>query len=114
MPVIPYTLKPASLWRELLALATFGTMKRSTGITVAVIALLIALFFYMSTARANQECKVCVEFQGRSNCAMAAGITSTEATRTAHETACGPLVKGMNETIACGNQAPVSVQCRPR
>jgi hypothetical protein len=89
-------------------------MKRSTGITLAAITIIIALFFYMSTARATQECNVCVEFKGRSNCAAAAGNTAAEATRTAQETACGPVVNGMNETIECGNTAPVSVQCRPR
>ena len=86
-------------------------MKRSTGITLAVIAAIIALFFYMSTARATQQCTVCVEFQGRSNCATAAGATVAEATETAHRTACGPVARGMNESIACGNRAPVSVQC---
>lgn len=89
-------------------------MKRSTKITLAVIAAIIALFFYMSTARATQECTVCVDFNGRSNCATAAGSTVAEATQTAHSTACGPVVSGMNETIACGNRAPVSVQCRSR
>ena len=89
-------------------------MKRSTGITLAVIAAIIALFFYMTTARATQECNVCVEFHGRSNCATAAGRTAAEATETAHNTACGPVANGMDQTIACGNQAPVSVQCRPR
>lgn len=89
-------------------------MKRSTWITLAVVAAVIALFFYMSTARANQECNVCVEFQGRSNCAVAAGTTADEARETAHRTACGPLVRGMNETIACSNREPVNVQCRSR
>jgi uncharacterized protein (UPF0333 family) len=89
-------------------------MKRSTWITLVVIAVIIGLFFYMSTARANQECTVCVEFQGRSNCAAAAGTTTAEATETGHRTACGPLVRGMNETIACDNKAAVSVQCKTR
>lgn len=89
-------------------------MKRSTVITLAIVALVIALFFYMSTARANEECTVCMEFQGRSNCAKAAGSTPAEATETAHRTACGPLASGMNETIACDNRTPVSVQCRSR
>lgn len=89
-------------------------MKRSTLITLAILALVIALFFYMSTARASQECAVCMEFQGRSNCATAAGSTDREATETAHNTACGPLASGMNETIACGNRAPRSVQCKTR
>jgi len=87
-------------------------MKRSTLITLAVILVVIALFFYMSTARATEQCTVCMEFNGRSNCATAAGHTAAEATETAHNTACGPIASGMNETIACGNVAPVSVQCR--
>ena len=89
-------------------------MKRSTLITLAAIAAVAALFFYMSTARATEECTVCIEFNGRSNCATAAGRTAAEATETAHNTACGPIASGMNQSIACGNRAPLSVQCRNR
>lgn len=87
-------------------------MKRSTLFTIAVVIAVVLLFFYMTTAQAKQECSVCVEFQGGSNCATALGSTVAEATETAHRTACGPLVRGMNETIACDNRAPVSVQCK--
>lgn len=120
MPVMPYTLNSDDLWRELGLYTTFVThlserpMKRSTMITLAVLALIVALFFYMSTASAHEECNVCMEFQGRSNCASALGSTPAEATETAHRTACGPIVSGMNETIACENRAPVTVQCKTR
>jgi len=89
-------------------------MKRSTLFTIAAVIAVGLLFFYMTTARASEECNVCVEFQGRSNCAAALGSTVAEATETAHRTACGPLVRGMNESIACDNRAPVSVQCKSR
>ncbi|MGH7606392.1 MAG: hypothetical protein ACREME_03550 [Gemmatimonadales bacterium] len=89
-------------------------MKRSTVLTLAALAAIIALFFYMTAARASEECTVCMEFQGQSNCATAAGRTAAEATETAHNTACGPLARGMNESIACGNRPPRSVQCRTR
>ena len=89
-------------------------MKRSTFFTIVAVIAVALLFFYMTTARADQECNVCVEFQGRSNCATALGSTVGEATETAHRTACGPVAQGMNETIACGNRAPVSVQCKGR
>jgi hypothetical protein len=89
-------------------------MKRSTLLTFAVIVAIVAVFFYMTAARASEECTVCMNFQGGSNCATAAGRTAAEATETAHNTACGPLVRGMNESIACGNRPPVSVQCRTR
>jgi len=89
-------------------------MKRSTLVTLAVIAVVIALFFYMSTARADTECHVCMDFQGRSNCATAAGRNAHDATEAAQNTACGPIVSGMNETIACGNTPPRDVQCKTR
>ena len=89
-------------------------MKRSTLFTIAAVLAVVMLFFYMTTARASEECNVCVEFQGRSNCASALGSTVAEATETAHRTACGPLVRGMNESIACDNRAPASVQCKTR
>ncbi|HEV8264840.1 MAG TPA: hypothetical protein VGQ06_07800 [Gemmatimonadales bacterium] len=89
-------------------------MKRSTVFTLAAIAAVIALFFYMTTARATEECTVCMEFHGRSNCATALGRSPQEATETAHTTACGPLASGMNETIACGNTPPLNVQCKRR
>jgi len=89
-------------------------MKRSTLFTIAAVIAVILLFFYMTTASATQECNVCMEFQGRSNCASALGSSVSEATETAHRTACGPLVRGMNETIACDNRAAVSVQCKTR
>jgi hypothetical protein len=117
---MPYTLRKGDLWREFDPYTTFVThhserrMKRSTMITLAVLALIVVLFFYMSTASAHEECTVCMEFQGRSNCASAAGSTPAEATETAQRTACGPIANGMNETIACENHEPVSVQCRTR
>src|SRR5438477_11447769 len=85
-------------------------MKRSTLATVAVVIAIIALFFYMSVARATQECQVCMEFQGRSNCATAAGHTAAEATETADSTACWPPARGQNETSACGHRAPLARQ----
>src|SRR5258706_3987215 len=111
MPVIPYTLRAACLWREFGLLATLSAhrtqrhMKRSRVITLAIIVAVIALFFYMSTARANQECTVCVEFQGQSNCATAAGSTAAEATQTAHSTACRAVGRRMDRNNACRNPA---------
>jgi hypothetical protein len=89
-------------------------MKRSTLLSIAAVIAVALLFFYMTTAHADQECTVCVEFQGGSNCAAALGSTVSEATETAHRTACGPLAQGMNESIACDNRAPLSVQCKSR
>ena len=89
-------------------------MKRSTLYVIAAIAGIAALFFVMTAGTAKEECRVCIEFRGRSNCATAAGPTRDAAIETARTTACGPLTAGMDESIACGNTVPSSVQCRQR
>jgi hypothetical protein len=89
-------------------------MKRSTLYTIAVIAGIAALFFFMTAGTAREECRVCMNFRGRVNCATAAGPTREAATETARTTACGPITSGMNDAIACGNTPPASVQCRTR
>lgn len=89
-------------------------MKRSTAISLIVVAAVAALFFYLTTARASARCDVCVTFRGRTNCASAAGRTEREAHEGAQTTACGPLASGMDESIACGRTPPASAQCRIR
>jgi hypothetical protein len=88
-------------------------MKKSL-IVIAIVIAIGGMFFYMTTAHASQECEVCMEYNGRTNCAKAAGRTADQATEGAHTTACGPLASGMNETIACQRIAPVRVQCHTR
>jgi hypothetical protein len=83
-------------------------------LVIAAVLAIVALFFYMTTAHATQECEVCVEFNGRSNCATAVGPTVNQATEGAHTTACGPVASGMNDAIACGRKPPVRVQCKTR
>jgi hypothetical protein len=87
---------------------------RKTVTVIAVVLAVGAFFFYLSTAHASEQCEVCMQFNGRSNCAKAAGRTVDQATEGAHTTACGPLVSGMNETIACQRTPPVRVQCKTR
>lgn len=89
-------------------------MKRSTLWTLAAIAAVAALFFYLTAAQATEECTVCMEFRGRSNCATASAPTRDEAEQGARNTACGPIAQGMDETIACGNTPSATVRCRSR
>ena len=89
-------------------------VKRSTWYTIAVLSAMVALFFFMTAGQAREECTVCMTFNGQSNCATASAPAQTEAIETARSTACGPIAAGMNETIACGNRQPTTVQCRAR
>ena len=72
------------------------------------------LLLYNTLSAQRAECTVCVEFNGARNCATASHDTESAAKESAQSTACGVLAKGMDQTIACGNARPVSVQCRTR
>lgn len=89
-------------------------MKRSTVVTLVVIAAIAGLAIYSTTSQAAHRCQVCVSYHGRSNCASAAGKTEQDAREGAQTTACGPLAAGMDESIACGRVQPDSVQCGTR
>jgi hypothetical protein len=89
-------------------------MTRSRLITVLIIAGFVG-FLVWSTIKAQEvECKVCITFNGRENCAVASGSTESEAAETALNTACGPLTGGMNDAIACGRIEPQARQCRTK
>ncbi len=88
-------------------------MKRSTLYTLAAVFAVAALFFFMTTARAKVQCRVCMEYHGRTNCAAAVGPTEQAAREGAQSTACGPIASGMDQQIGCGRTEPVSVQCKP-
>ena len=70
-------------------------------------------FLLWSTLSSQRvECTVTVGFKNAQNTATASAASEADATREAQTAACGPLAKGMNESIACGRIPPVSRQCR--
>ena len=87
-------------------------MSRSTTLTVVGLAVLVAVLAWSTLRSQTAECTVCVEFGGMRNCATATAVNETEAMRSAHSTACGPVTSGMNESLACGNRPPVERSCR--
>ncbi len=89
-------------------------MKRSTLYAMAGVAAVAALFFFLTTVRAKVQCRVCMDFRGRSNCATAVGPTEQAAGEGAQTTACGPIANGMDAQIACSRARPTLVQCQPR
>jgi hypothetical protein len=89
-------------------------VKRSTVVTLVVIAAIAGLAVYSTTSQAGHRCQVCVTFKGHGNCATAAGKTEQDAKEGAQTTACGPLASGMDESIACGRVQADSVQCSTR
>jgi len=89
--------------------------QRRNQILAAIVIIGFIGFVIWSTFGAQSvECEVCMEFNGRRNCAVASGGTPDAAAETAQNTACGPVTNGMNDAIACGNIAPASRVCRTR
>ncbi len=89
-------------------------MKRGTIITVLAVALFGALLLFNTLSAQKVTCDVCVEFQGRRNCASASHENEKDAKRAAQNTACGPLTSGMDQSIACDNVVPISAQCKTK
>jgi hypothetical protein len=88
-------------------------MKRSTIITIAVALGFGAMLLYSTLNSQNVECTVTIEYNGRRNTATASGASESDALQQAQSTACGPIIAGMNESIACGKAIPVAKSCRP-
>lgn len=83
-------------------------------VTIIAIVAFVALLLWSTLSAQRAECEVCVEFQGRRNCATASAASEDEAARSAQTTACGTLAGGMAETVLCGNTAPSSRRCERR
>jgi hypothetical protein len=79
---------------------------------VLVVLAFAGLLLYSTLSSQRVECTVTVAFDNAQNSATASGATEEDASREAQTTACGPLVQGMNEAIACGRVPPVSRVCR--
>lgn len=85
---------------------------RNTRILSAVfLVAIVALVVWLSTSIGAVECRVCIDFEGRRNCATAAAPTRDEAVHGARTTACGTISGGVRDSIACGNTMPSEVSC---
>jgi hypothetical protein len=82
--------------------------------TIVIVVGFVILLLWSTLSAQRVECEVCVEFQGRRNCATATAATEDEAARSAQTTACGTLAGGMAETVFCGNSTPASRRCETR
>jgi hypothetical protein len=86
---------------------------RARLVTVIAIVAFIAFVVYSTLEVQRVECTVTVNFQGQERTATASGATEESAAEQAQTAACGPLVQGMDESIACSRRPPTSRQCRP-
>lgn len=86
--------------------------KRGRVLTLLVILAFGGFLLWSTLSSQRAECTVTVAFNDAQNGATASAASEADATREAQTAACGPLARGMNESIACGRIPPVSRQCR--
>ncbi len=84
-------------------------MSKSAWLAILFIGAVLALLVYSSLGLKQHTYEVCMEFQGRTNCATASGTTKEEAIRTATDTACATISAGMTDSIQCSRTPPASV-----
>jgi hypothetical protein len=87
-------------------------MRNTRFLSAVFLAAIVALVVWLSASMGGVECRVCIEFEGRRNCATAAAPTEDEAVHSARNTACGTISGGVRDSIACGNTPPVERSCR--
>lgn len=75
-----------------------------------VIGLGLLAVLILTTVPLNQHSvEVCMDYNGRTNCATATGTSEEEALRSATTTACAPITGGVTQTIQCQNTPPAKV-----
>jgi hypothetical protein len=81
------------------------------GVWIAIgVAIFVAVLISSTMNQRKYRVEACVEFNGRTNCAIAAGPDEAQALRTAVQTACATIAAGMTESMACDRTAPKSVR----
>jgi hypothetical protein len=86
-------------------------MKSTRILTAVFLVGLGGLVVWLASSIGQVECRVCMEFGGRYNCATAAAATADEAVQSARTTACGTISGGVRDSIACNGATPAEQSC---
>ena len=78
------------------------------GVVFMLVVLGVIVYTTMGLSQGSKV-KVCMQFNGRSNCGTASGETREFALRAATANACALISGGVGDTIACEHNTPVSV-----
>jgi hypothetical protein len=85
-------------------------MKKSVLVVVIFAAVILGAILYTSLGGSNSKyrVKICIDFQGRTECRTARASTHNEALRTAIDNACSLMASGQAEFERCRNTKPSS------
>jgi hypothetical protein len=86
--------------------------RRGRVLTFFVVLIFTAFLLWSTLSSQRVECTVTVAFRGTEGSGTASAGSEDDAAREAQTAACGPLARGMNESIACSRVVPVRRQCR--
>lgn len=85
-------------------------MRKEVILGIAIVAAILAALTYSTLQLGNHSVRVCMTYDGQTNCATASGSSREEAVNTATNTACGPISGGVTGSIQCGNTPPTRVE----
>jgi hypothetical protein len=85
---------------------------RSRAVTILAVLAFVAFLLYSTLASQRYECTVTVEFRGGRQSATASAASADAAAEQAQTAACGPLARGMDESIGCARRPPADRSCR--
>ncbi len=85
-------------------------MKPTVWIGIVFAALVIGFVAYSSFHGQTFRCRVCISFNGASDCRTASAASRQEAQRAATTAACAQLAGGVTDSIRCENSTPQSVE----
>jgi hypothetical protein len=84
-------------------------MKKPVVLGILFVLAVVAVMLYSTLNISRYRVEVCMQFDGRMNCAKAAAESKQAALQTAVQTACAPISGGVTDTIRCQNTQPATV-----
>ena len=85
-------------------------MKPAVWIGIAFAAIVVAAVAWSTFRAPGFRCRVCIAFDGRSDCRTASAETREAAQRSATTMACEQLAAGVSDSMRCENTRPQSVE----
>jgi hypothetical protein len=85
-------------------------MKPTVWIAIAFAALFLGAVAYSTFRSQPFRCRVCINFNGQTDCRTASAQSRQDAQRSATTTACAQLASGVTESIRCENTPPQSIE----
>lgn len=82
------------------------------GLTLFGIALFVGVLWWGARAQTRVECRLCIEFKGRTECRAGQGEDEQAAVMSASTNACAFLANGVTESFQCGAMPAASKVCR--